>query len=91
MSYQYISTATSTNVKTQACKLNRLVISSAGATGTIDVYDHASTNTNPVFSLATADWKNHTVELGISMQNGLRIVTAGGTPPKVLAVFDEQE
>lgn len=91
MSYQYLSSAASTNVKTSACKLNRVIISSGGVTGTIDIYDHASTNTNPVLSLATADVKSNEIEMNMSMQNGLRVVLAGGTSPKITVVFDEQD
>ena len=59
------------------------------ASSTIDIYDHASANTNPIFSLVAADIKTHEIQFDTSMQNGIRVVTAGVTPVKMLVIFDE--
>lgn len=90
MAYSYISTSTTTQVVSQSAKLNRLVISSMAAGSTIDIYDATSGTTNPVFSLVAADWKGSPIEFKNTMQNGIRVITAGATPPKLLVVYNEE-
>lgn len=57
-----------------------------GATWLADVYDHASTNTNPVWQWVSADGKVPG-RIDLPFQNGLRVVTSGTTPGSLVVVW----
>jgi hypothetical protein len=73
----YISTATTTQVKTGACTLHYIVVNTTAA-GTIKVIDGTSGTTanvaTLVASIAEGTYKFHCV-----MKSGIRIVTAGAS------------
>jgi hypothetical protein len=81
----YITAAEANQLTTGSTILNRLVIGAVGVGMTVDIYDHASAATNPVWHYVTADGKV-SVELGLPIMNGLRVVV-GGAPGEVSVVF----
>ncbi len=71
---------------TGAGKLSGVFISAVGTAGTLDIYDHASANTNPIYRWVTADGKvQH--QLNIPVQNGLRVVTTATSLPEIHIVW----
>lgn len=82
-----ITAAEANNLKTSPGKVAQVIVWNVGATATIDVYDDPSANSNQVWSWASADGKN-TYALQIPMAFGIRVVSAGGTPPSFTVVWD---
>ena len=81
-----IELAESNNLKTTGGKVGQVVVWDVGSAATIDVYDDASANTNKCWGWVTADGKG-TFPIQMPMKNGIRIVTAGTTPPKLTVVW----
>jgi hypothetical protein len=81
----YITTNATTAVRTSAGKLHRLVVSAAGASSnTVRIYDANNDTTGPI-----AEFTNIAVgvyELMCDMANGITVVTATGTAPKMAVV-----
>ena len=73
-------------LKAMAGKIGQVVVWNAGTTWQLDVYDHASANTNPVWSWVSADGKG-VFALQMPLQAGLRVVTSGTTPGAVSIVW----
>ena len=74
---KYITTATTTNVRTGPCVLKRIVVNVPISTGTITIYDDvASGTTTPIAIItSTADLKPFSLEFDCQMTNGIQIVT----------------
>jgi hypothetical protein len=72
-----ITAAGTTQIKAAPGKVARVVVMNVGTTATLDIYDHASSNSNKRVEWVTADGKVNW-PLHIPMANGIRAV-AGGT------------
>jgi len=82
-----VITASETNqITASKTRLSRVVVWGVGTTWVIDVYDHASANTNPVWQWVSADGKG-TFQVEIPLQLGLRVVTSGGAAGSVTLVW----
>lgn len=74
--YAYITTATTTQVKTGAGILKRIVINKPVSTGTISIIDNISGSTvNIGIVTSTADLKPFFIDFDLKFSTGLRIIT----------------
>lgn len=72
-----VITAAETNqLKDRPGKVGQILIWDVGTTATLDLYDHASSNTNKVWGWVSADGKG-VFALQVPMQAGIRVVTGG--------------
>ena len=71
-----ITTATTTQIASKGEWLGMIHVWNVGVTATIDIYDATSGTSNKVFEWVSADGKR-SVDLGIKMQNGIRVITGG--------------
>ena len=76
-----ITAAENNNLKTTAGHVGQVSIwgADAGTTVVVTVYDHPSSNTNPIWSWKTADGLG-TFALQMVTGNGIRVVTSGTMP-----------
>ena len=75
--YQYITTATTTQVKTGRGRLRRIVLNKPVASSTIKLIDGTGGTTANVATITnTADVKPYFLDLNVIFMNGLRIVTS---------------
>lgn len=81
-----ITANATTQIKGSAGKVGQIIVWDAGTGWQIDVYDHASANSNQVWSWVTADGKG-VYALQVPMDNGIRVVTSGTTPGKCTVVW----
>lgn len=75
--YNYITTATTTVVKASAGFLHRIIVG-GGTTGTISIYDHASSATNPIMAFDTTN-AIQSLEFNVSTASGIVVVTSAAT------------
>jgi hypothetical protein len=76
LSYTYITTATTTQVKTGAGILHKIVVNTPVSTGTIGLIDNtAGTTVNIGQIVSTADLKPYELVYDCRFSTGLRIVT----------------
>ncbi len=83
--HSVITVSETNQLKARAGRLVAIIVWGVGTGWTLDIYDHASANTNPVWQWVTADGKGRFL-LDLPIANGIRIVTAG-TPGSVTAVW----
>lgn len=83
--YAYISSATTTQVSTGRCKLIAIVVNTTAA-GTIGIIDGASGSTVNVGQLKTSVAEG-TYHYGITLSQGLRIITGAGSD--ITVVYSE--
>ena len=82
-----LGAAATTQVKAKPGKVAKLLVYTAGAGATIDIYDHASANTNPIWQWLTADGKA-SLDLQIPCKYGIRVVvTVVTTAPAFVLVW----
>lgn len=67
--------------------LRKVIVNNVSASATLDIYDNNTTNLNKIFEWVTADGKV-VRDLDIPIQNGIRVVTAGGTTPNIVLVYE---
>jgi hypothetical protein len=78
--YAYITTGTTTQVKTGRTRLRRIVVNVPIAAATITLIDGTSgTTANIAVITCTADLKPFYLDYNLICSNGLRIVTSGAT------------
>lgn len=78
LSYNYITTATTTQVKTGAGILHKIVINTPVAAETIGLIDNTSGSTVNIGEITTtADLKPYELVYDCRFSTGLRIVTSG--------------
>jgi hypothetical protein len=77
-SYQYISTATTTQVVTGSGVLKRIVLTETAA-GTITIYDETGSGTTKVIAVLKASIGENTYNFDVTFGTGLKIVTAGAS------------
>jgi hypothetical protein len=76
LSYEYITTATTTQVKTGAGILHKIVINIPVSTGTISLIDNTTGSTvNIGIITSTADLKPYELIYDLRFTTGLRIIT----------------
>lgn len=76
--YAYITSATTTQVKTGRTRLRRLVFSTPVASSTVKIIDGTSGTTANVATVTnTTDVKPYYLDYNLILNNGLRIVTSG--------------
>jgi hypothetical protein len=76
LSYRYIATGTTTQVKTGSGILHKIVINTPVA-GTINIIDNtAGSTTNVGLITMTADVKPYALEYNCRFSTGLRIITS---------------
>lgn len=81
----YISTATTTQVKTGLGKLFKIIITETAA-GTITVYDETS-GTSDIIAVFKASIAEQEFDFGgVNFTNGLKIITAGAS--KLTVVYE---
>lgn len=78
----YISTATTTTVKTGRGNLARIVISETAA-GTITIYDNTSA-AGTILAVFKASVVEGSYEIGCRFQTGLTVVTGGASKVSVI-------
>jgi len=81
-----ITTNATLQAKATSGRAVRLLVFGVGTAWVLDIYDHASANTNPVWQWVSADGKVSTV-LDIPMTLGVRIVSSGTTPGSAVLVW----
>ena len=84
MSYKYISTATTTTVKSGAGKLHRITLGETAA-GAITIYDNTA-GSGTIIGVLKASVAEQTFEFGADFSTGLTIVTAGAS--KLSVIFE---
>lgn len=67
-----------TQIKAKPGRLAKLIVWGVGTAWVIDIYDHASAETNPIFKWVTADGIG-VRELSIPCLYGIRVVASGTT------------
>jgi hypothetical protein len=83
--YSYITTGTTTQVKTGRARLRRIVVNVPIAAATIKIIDGTSGTTANVATITcTADLKPFFIDYNLICNNGLRIVTSGATDVTVV-------
>lgn len=82
--YQYISTATTTNVDVGQGQLIRIDVTETAA-GAITIYDEVAGGTTAIIAVLKASIAEGTYEFGVNYSQGLQIVTAGAS--KLTVVF----
>ena len=81
-----ITAAETNQLSTGAGKVSHVLVWDVGTTATIDLYDHASANSNKMWGWVSADGKG-TYALQLPIQAGVRVVT-GGTIGGATVVWD---
>ena len=82
-----LGAAATTQIKAKPGKVAKLLVFSVGSGATIDIYDHASANSNQVWSWVTADAKV-SLDLQIPCKYGIRVVvTVVTTAPAFVIVW----
>lgn len=76
--YQYISTATTTNVFVGQGKLKKIILGETAA-GTITIYDEVAGGTTKVVAVLKASITEGEYEFNVALANGLQIVTGGAS------------
>lgn len=71
-----ITAAEANNLKATPGKVGHVVVWDVGTTATIDIYDHASTNTDKAWGWVSANGIG-TFNLQLPMGVGIRVVTGG--------------
>ena len=86
-SYNYISSATTTQVKSGPGFLRRIVLGTPVASSTISIIDNTSgTTVNIDLITNTTDVKPYVLEYNVRFSTGLRIITSGAD--KITVVYD---
>lgn len=85
--YTRISNNTTTTLKTQAGNLHRITINDNGTGSTATIYDSA-TASGTIIAIVDTSATGSNIEYDVDFNNGLTIVTAGGTPGDLTVVFD---
>jgi hypothetical protein len=76
LDYEYITTATTTQVKTGSGILHKIVINTPVSTGTVSIIDNTAGSTvNVGIITSTADLKPYAIEYNARFSTGLRIIT----------------
>jgi hypothetical protein len=76
LSYAYITTATTTQVKSGSGILHKIIVNIPVSTGTISLIDNTSGSTvNIGIITSTADLKPYVMEYNCRFSTGLRIIT----------------
>jgi len=81
-----VTSNATTQIKATPGKLAKMIVWGVGTAWVIDVYDHASANTNPVYQWLTAGGAI-VADLQIPMIYGIRVVTSGTTAGSVTIVW----
>lgn len=74
-------------ISTGHSKVSHVVVWDAGNSATVTIYDHASGNSNQMWSWATADGKG-TFVLQLPIEAGIRVVTTTGGTLGVTVVWE---
>lgn len=82
---QYISTATTTTVKSGAGILHKILIGTGGAGSNAVIYDNTAGSGTILATIDTVARDNFVLDLQFA--TGLTIVTAGGTPALITVVY----
>lgn len=85
-SYQYISTATTTQVVTGHGVLKRIILGETAA-GTITIYDESGSDTTKVIAVLKASIVEGQYDFNVTFGEGLKIVTAGAS--KLTVVYTQ--
>ena len=73
-----VVSANETNqLKTNAGRVFRLIVTALGTAETVTIYDHASANTNPVYTETYSGTAPLIRDLNIPCGNGIRVVQSG--------------
>lgn len=83
--YSYISTATTTQVKSGAGVLKHITIGETAA-GAITIYDEVSTGTTTVIAVLKASIAEGTYTFEVPVTTGIKVVTAGAS--KITVVYE---
>jgi hypothetical protein len=76
LSYRYITTATTTQVKTGSGILHKIILNTPVSTGTVSIIDNTAGSTvNVGIITSTADVKPFALEYNARFATGLRIIT----------------
>jgi hypothetical protein len=86
LSYNHISTATTTTVKSGAGTLHNIVINTKGIAGIATVYDN-TTATAPVIAVIDVTIQPIDLNYDIKFNTGLTIVTTGSTAPDITVSY----
>jgi len=78
-------------LKNSSGKLNRIIIGKKGASSNImTIWDGNSTEPGYILTIIDTTAQAGTYDFGgVTLRNGLKIVTGTGTAPDALVVFDE--
>lgn len=85
LSYNNISTAATTLVKSGAGTLGRVIINTLGAGSSASIYDGLTAGGTLIATVSTA--AQNTLSFGIVFSTGLCIVTSGGTPANITVAY----
>ena len=87
-SYSYISTNTTTTVKSSAGILRSIHVSVPGSGNSLTVYDANGGTTNPIIGIGAGTIAVSSFILNVAVSNGITVVTTGGSPSQVTVIYD---